>query len=720
MNKKKPSDSDEKNTLKQGRFVGLIEVLVLLAIVGSGVAVRFEDMSAWEKTEISGFYNGQPVMSSHRGWYYMLDARQMLEGGSFFDLPYRDGKSVSGFSSPPLISVLTAGISRFMKVDLSWVGAVIPIFLGCLAALPVYLLCRSLAGVTAAMIAAGLTIFYPFYLQETAFGRLDTACLNAAVAVTIIYLLLQFASIPNKKRYIFLTGALAVFYLFVRWWQQAPGAAIGLFGIWFTIILVFLYRPNRSEYPLFTGILAFFIIISAGVNFGQLSEIGHMFSGALTPPAGISANAFPGVKAGVLEMHPFCTSHGLSIPLALWFHLIIGFMGFVLLFFRKPRESLMLLPLFLMGCAAFAGYSTTVFLSPVLGMGTGYLIIFVWSRLEKMRKLRAGVVSLAAIVLVITIVSQVKAPIVMPNVDGRVLKGMDMLAGKIPDNSRIWSWIPTSGGLSYYSRKDILYHQEDIDGEHAVYAAIPMGTYSFSLAANFMRFISVRGIKGVQTFYQAYGSSKADRLQMLRRILLKGPIEGAGIIAGAGLAPQDDLKTVEDWTGFFFPENRRPLYLFLDYHLTQTAYWWHWFSTYDIAGQQGRHPEYTAYPNIFVSENRRVRFTDDRHFQVDDEKGLIRFKDGKISPLSAIVIRKQGRLGIKKFEHEGFHFEMLFEERFGVFMDAVISNSVFNRLFIRQDYDNRYFEKVIDQSPYYQVWKVRDSFSQIPREERKK
>jgi len=55
---------------------------------------------------------------------------------------------------------------------------------------------------------------------------------------------------------------------------------------------------------------------------------------------------------------------------------------------------------------------------------------------------------------------------------------------------------------------------------------------------------------------------------------------------------------------------------------------------------------------------------------------------------------------------QGLQFEIFEPGRFAVLMDEPISNSVFNKLFLRHTYDPAYFRPVALKSPDYQLWEV--------------
>jgi hypothetical protein len=60
-------------------------------------------------------------------------------------------------------------------------------------------------------------------------------------------------------------------------------------------------------------------------------------------------------------------------------------------------------------------------------------------------------------------------------------------------------------------------------------------------------------------------------------------------------------------------------------------------------------------------------------------------------------------------------FGMIPSKGYGLLMDLDFSNSVFSKLFIRQQYDKRYFRPVALNQPAYQLWEVKgDIYKKYP------
>jgi dolichyl-diphosphooligosaccharide--protein glycosyltransferase len=116
-----------------------------------------------------------------------------------------------------------------------------------------------------------------------------------------------------------------------------------------------------------------------------------------------------------------------------------------------------------------------------------------------------------------------------------------------------------------------------------------------------MPFYVKRGVSGMQSVYKAAGD-QAVGYKLVLDVLANGPVKGREILQAANLSN----GTVDDWLAFFYPLNPRPVYLYLDWRLTQTSYWWFWFGSWDVTRQVGWHPYYKAYLFADVKERHLV------------------------------------------------------------------------------------------------------------------
>ncbi len=93
--------------------------------------------------------------------------------------------------------------------------------------------------------------------------------------------------------------------------------------------------------------------------------------------------------------------------------------------------------------------------------------------------------------------------------------------------------------------------------------------------------------------------------------------------------------------------------------------------------------------------------------KIDSQKGILYSGDIGKYQLSHIYQMTNNKLNKKEFDiNSRLGFEYIESYRFGALCDNNISESVFNKLFIRHSYQEKYFKPIRLRAPYYQIWEV--------------
>jgi dolichyl-diphosphooligosaccharide--protein glycosyltransferase len=291
-----------------------------------------------------------------------------------------------------------------------------------------------------------------------------------------------------------------------------------------------------------------------------------------------------------------------------------------------------------------------------------------------------------------------------PKENGITVEAMDYVKNNTPDDSILWAWWDHGYAITYWARRATINDGSIHGGERTVYNAIPYATDSYRLSANFMHFYVTHGIDGIRKFYNAVGNSSKG-LKNLKEILDAGPDDAREIIDSLNLTASSKPESTEDWLEFFFPENNRPVYILIDNLLTKIAYWWFWFGTWDIDKQEGIHPSFNFYYNINSSNN---IISNNSGLKIDSQNGILYSRDLGSYQLSHISKMTSNKLNKKEFNtNSRLGFEYIESYRFGALCDNNISESVFNKLFIRHSYQEKYFKPIRLRGPYYQIWEVK-------------
>jgi hypothetical protein len=683
-----------------------IEALALLLILGVGLHVRIEDVRDWNAHPEMALYKGEPLLTTFDGYFYLTLAKDLAEGTY---TPIDNNRNVpQGMSRrfpPPLISVIAAGLAKITPFSMNWIGAVLPALLGLLLALPLYALGRFYGGPAMGLTAVLMGLLSHYYVYRSSLGWFDTDCMNVTWAIGAAYCFLRFGIEVGQKRYLYFISGIIIFLLFLWWWDSTPQVVTVVSMLPLAVALVFFYRPGRREACIFLGIAGLgigVILLWMGLDlplkiFRNIAGVFHYIStkevAGIWPPIGatISEQAIPSLTEIVAKTTD-------SLPA-----FVVACAGLAWLFYRRPKESLFIsVPLILAALSFFFAKRFLIFLAPVTALGIGYMIseIWYWRR-------RFAVLSLSAPVLVIFLVwpllSKDMAKTFWPKEPPHLITGMDMASKETPKDAVIWAWWDHGYPLNYWARRGTVGDGMLHGGHRSFYNGLPLATHDERLAANFMRFYVSSGMDGIENVYQAIGDNPVRGVNLIKEVLSIGPEKARGLLASAELTPVGSLQNVDQWLCFFYPEKARPVYLFLDWRLTITSYWWYWLGTWDVEKREGIHPVYKAFYDVH-EKNGHIKGSEG--LDIDIENGKLR-TGNRIIGLTHLVKREKQRVLTKNYQRDrGLLFETFAPSRFGALMDMHISESVFNKLFLRYTFNPKYFRPVVTNTPSYQLWEV--------------
>ncbi|NDY42174.1 hypothetical protein G3N55_04850 [Dissulfurirhabdus thermomarina] len=689
-----------------GRHRRWCEALALVFALAVGFAVRIEDYWDWQAQPERALYKGEALLTTFDGYYYLSLTRDLLEGTY---APMNEKRAVPDLvprpMPPPMLPVVAAGVVKLTGASLNWTGAVLPAVLGLFLAFPLYGLGRYYGGPVMGWTAALVGLLSNYYVYRSSLGWFDTDCLNVTWATAVVYFFLRFGVERGRRRYGYFAGGLAVFAAFLWWWDGTPQVVAAICLVPLVTALAFFYRPERREGLVFAGCLAALAALALAVFGIDLpARIYHAVSAQYHYIAKDTGGAFPNIGVTISEqarptfMEVVFKTTG-SLPAFL-----LSLAGLGWLFWRRPEESLFLsVPVLLGGLSFLFAKRFLIFLAPVNALGLGYLVYAIW-----WLRRRWPLTALAAPVLVLFL----SYPAFMkgwekdfwPKEPPHLIAGMEAAGEKTPPRALIWAWWDHGYPMIYWSRRGTMNDGMVHSGERSVYNGLPMATDDPRLSANFMRFYAARGLRGIQRFYEAAGGP-AKGFPLLKRVLAAGPEEAGKILADAALRPVQGLQGVPDWLAFFFPAEAPPVYLFLDWRLMKTYYWWYWLGSWDPARRDGYHPKFREFYGIRLDGD---VLTGGGGLRADLRKGEAAWSGGwRVRLSQAVVCDTRQARGLRYKDHpKGFSLEAFLPGGFGAVMDLPISVSVFNRLFVRHTYQSRYFRPVILNAPSHQLWEV--------------
>ena len=688
----------------------LIKLLSIFLIIVVGLVLRLNPLSDWAEHPELALYEGEPILTTFDGYYYLGLARDLLEGRY---TAVNENRIVPDYpmrpQPVPLMSAVAAGVAGVTGWSLNWVAALLPAVLGILLALPVFAIGRFYGGAFMGLSAALLVLVSPYYVNRSSVGWFDTDCLLVTLLMTMIYCFLQFAVKETRSRYGYLAAGLTTYLLMMWWWDQTPQVVTVLASAALALATLFFYRPKASGewwwFVAIVGVCMAVVLYWQGIGFpaGIFRSVAGNFlyisksTGSLFPNTGASVGEQ--IQYPLFVVMKMTTGHPIILLLAV--------AGLLWLLVQKPKESLFLaIPVGLSVLALAFASRFLIYVAPVVALGIAYLATQVWRMGSHSIALTFAAPALVFAAL-IPGYQQILKIERFPQENPSLIDGMVAAEKLTPENAVVWAWWDHGYPMAYWSRRGTINDGQVHSGERSAYTALPLVSSSPRLSANFMQFFVARGISGVHEFYQAVGGKPEDSYELMLRILFDGPEKGRALLQSAMASFENPSKSVNEWLTFFYPEDGRPVYLYLDWRLTKIAYWWFWLGSWDIERQEGIHPFYRV--ALGVTSNDGV-LKNRRGLVVDLEKGNAQLNNAVI-PFLSFTNLEDDEQGTQFFQpgegEEGAVVDYLPSKNLLVIAEPVIAHSVFNRLFTGQLGNNPYFEIVKDQMPAYRLLKVR-------------
>ncbi len=671
--------------------------LALMAILLMALWIRVDDLRAWKAQPHRALYNGQPILINFDGYFYLSLARDLLEN------KYDSVDELRGAPDPqerpippPLLSSLAAVIAAVLPFSLDWIATLLPVFLGVLLAVPLYLFSRLYGGQVMAIVTLCVGLYARYYVYRSNVGWFDTDCLNPTFALMVTYLFLRFGMIVDLRRYGYLAGGILVSLLFFLWWDQTRSTVVLISLCPLALVLALYYRPAGRERWLAIGIA---IAIFAGLSMWQglqvfrlpvektLAALGYITEAQVGDFPSTAQSVMEQKRPDLLSLAQISTGH-----IATFFG---GIAGLAWLLLRHRRQALPLLTLFGVGCFSFLfARRFTIFLNPFLAIGLGFAVQQLWDLRSRWSYLRYVAPLVAALVCLFAAKDSFQKTY-WPKEIPPIIEGQHLLNKSTAADALVWAWWDHGYPLRYWSQRATVNDGSLHDGPRTVNNAIPLSSSNPRQAANFMHFYAVRGLQGIQAVMDQ-SPTPAEGMQVIKRVFAGGPENAESVLMASGLAP------IDQWRRFFFPPGRRDIYLFLDLRVARAAYWWHWFGTWDLATHQGVHGKFQLLRNCQLSAG-RLQGPD---VSVDLVEGFAVVGRQKI-PLARFY-HNDGRQ-VQRIDYprsKGLVFTYHGASHTGALMDREFSRTLFHQLYMLEKSDLRYFSLYAQHFPYYQIWRV--------------
>lgn len=684
---------------------------LLLLVLAVGVVLRVHDYGVWQENRGLYFFENEPLLLNADGYHYLRLARDLRDGtyqpiDELRTTPEHPPRPLP----PPLLSVLTMAVSALTTLSLPWVAFILPTLLSLSLVIPVFVLCRQLYfPVSASLVAALVAVTSRSYLVRTSLGTYDTDCLIVFFSLSASVLALGFGLCRNRRRYLYLLGAVVNAAFFAWWWDQAPEAVALICLVPLLIGIALFYRPSRREGLIFgagaaalSGVCLAVVpeVVTDAVQ-GVREVLVHGIKGATA--------GFPDVRGDIAELRSVDWGELIEGTTVFFPVLVLGLVGLAWLVWSKPRHAAVALtvPLLLALGTFFFGYRLLIFWGVPVGIGLACLIVAVSRRFEaRLPRFGAGVaVAVALLAVVPNAVFEFSEPSAAPRVTS-IMPAIPSIREHTPEDAVIWTSWTFGYPIMYFTGRRVIADGQSMSGERRVYVNLPLASHDSVLARNFIRFYVTHGITGLHNLYALHGSTEAG-LSWLKRHLGGDPAQAARALFERSAADDTAYKSVETCRAFLFPADVAPVYLLLNHEMLAGK--WFWYGTWDAVKADG---EASAVLPLFDIKRKGDTLILRDGLTINVHKGgrmTLTVDDGQefTRRVGKMVTYDGATLQIKDYGHpQGFHFEWMPYNGFGVLATRNVAESLFNRLFIRHTSNPGYFRHVDVRSPSFSLWQV--------------
>lgn len=703
-----------------------LAALLLGLILLGAFFIRFDSLFFWLDHKERFFFDQQrtPLTLTVDAYYY-LDIAKELRAGNYqaFDPRRRAPLGLTRVSTPPLISVLLAGLAEISGLSLEMIAILLPALWGALTGLPVYLFAERMfrrpgavdqgpwlsASQIAGLTAAALTLVAPKLVVRTSIGWFDTDGLNMFFSVSAVYLALRLFQAEERRGQLFWLIAGCVNLVLFLWnWDQAPVGALALGGspLLIAVLLLVAHKPKALLPLLVPGLLMLGLLVSwKGMDvvnpvhlWQTLANYLDYFTNRVAPDS-----PFPDTGHTVSEQSGAALGE-IFIQVAgnvwVWCAALLGVLWLVRF---RPKAALLLLPLLLVSLLAFTAKRFELFMSPLVGFGLAafaYLLCRLNGPTWTKPLLFALVLGLSSWQSLLKDNGNNR---IVPRRAPVLFEALRQLERDSPEDSLIWANWGHGHPLVYYTDRatlaDGIWHPASI----SYVTDFPLTVHDFRLAANWMQFYAAHGMPGLERINRQLGNSAQDWAQAMprfRALLAAGP-QGA----------RDQLLKLptekrEELLQFIFPQNSRPVILFLEYLHAYTD----WYSNGAWDFEKRSSPPAGMYLPLEA-----VKQDGNRAFKAASKVGRVR-----LDKQQGILDVAKKAVPLKRLDIYSDHMDRYVYRRrsaivarlnarsaTGIGGESDQVDSVFSSLFYLQTSDPKYFTPFRLKPPYYGLWWVR-------------
>ncbi len=659
-------------------------LLIIIPIL-LGLYIRFDDLAVWLKHKALYFYHGRAIFTGNDAFFFARYAEEFFKG------IYKAGqtdflRNVPDFEKyldpVPLISVISGFFSKLQGTYIENVSLWLVPILAVLFSIPIVLFFKRIGFPLAGYTGATLTTISAAYLPRTTIARLDTDALNLFFPFLIPLLFALYIKAEGKKKFIYIALAGIAGNLYM-WWYPKPSLLLSLFAMFLVVLLIERKLKLTKDDLISLGI---FVLLSNPMNFikGISDAISRGYAYIFIAGKKSVEGGFPNIQQWVSELKHYSFSQLSQIVVGNEILFIIGLLGLAFIFIKRWRYMLLLVPFIVIGLIPlFGAMRFTMYLVPFIGVGIGaifdYGIYLFLKNKENKEKLNFGLTTVAAFVLLVTIVylnkyafayvARTKFP---PPLAGEFLN----LQKITEENSWIWSWWSEGYMIEYYGRRGVFVDPGSQFTPKTYFIGLTYAENEPKKARNVILSIASIGLKGIEKEMKNGVSpfqikEKALEGKYIDKTKLKHPIYW--MFTSRSLPAFDGTNRIGTW---------------------------------NFKLQDGLSRQYQYIGLCGAINPTLVRCSS---WLIDLKKGKVKAR-GKVFPIKKIFIKgKDGSLQKGKFSDKGINVVFVGSKHglFGFIMNDQPLHSMFVQMFLLRNYDSKYFELIHENFPYSVVYKVK-------------
>jgi len=687
------------------KYQKLITYVGLFLIFLFALFLRSEHFfSKWQKAIPLVQYNGEYQMVNFDSYYYLQAAKEIKNGTyDTFDERRHIPNGVERSFFPPLLSALAVGISYVTTQKLATVALFIPVFLGPLLALVIFLIARRfdfnrLASLTAAL----FSIISLTYVIRTSLGVFDTDCLNVTFLLLNSYLFLSFTFIENKKRSVYLIAGLISTFLYYIWWNSATSVVIFASLVPLFVGLIFFYKTQKPIIKY--GVLGLLILLSALLLYDQIEVYSRILFGQADNVFFLNQSIG---ELDFVNLHTFIKETvGNDTVFVL---MIVGL--FFILWTHKLKTLFFAVPIILALLPFFAGNRFLIFSAPILALGMGGFVQMLFHYKKHLKPAFTYVIVLFISILgVYSNHKRILSKLEKPPAAYDNIALLNALKKYSPENANIWTNWDIGYQVNYYLDKKTYADDGFSDGEIFYYLYFPMYVDNLAVAANFMRFYSVQGKKGIHKLYKVF-SNEVTTFLFFKNIFQRSPQEAKKWLQTLEQKNQlpkvDSLTNADQWVLFLYPKNAEDIYLLLHEKMSQTASW------FKQGGLDLKSKKEKGLPLFLQLKNLKKQGDKIKNDQIalNTRTGESVYNGAQKNYFQSITTFKNPDVETVTFNKNKtktknrFVFNWIQNNGYGAIMSQEMANTTFVKLYMQHE-KSVHFQPVLLNTPEYQIWKI--------------